>query len=152
MDEDELVVIRYDDAADHSDALRHKYLPHIDRFIDNISEELWIINKHIYDNPELGYEEHKAHALLTDFMKSRSGWMVTPSAYGMATAWVATYDSGAIGPVVSFNVEMGTFSTRPFEGLLLNIRQMPSPVSATPVGITSSPQLHLPPASRQPRW
>ena len=38
---------------------------------------------------------------------------MTPSAYGMATAWVAAYDSGKRGPVVSFNVEMGSFLFAP---------------------------------------
>ncbi|PNP42297.1 hypothetical protein TGAMA5MH_05979 [Trichoderma gamsii] len=39
-------------------------------------------------------------------MKSQSGWVVTPSAYGMETAWVAVFDTGKRGPVVSFNAEM----------------------------------------------
>nr|UWK21992.1 peptidase m20 domain protein [Trichoderma rodmanii] len=34
------------------------------------------------------------------------GRAVTPSAYGMDTAWVAVYDIGRRGPVVSFNAEM----------------------------------------------
>ena len=87
-----------------------RYLRDIDNFIEELSDDLWVVNKQIHDNPELGYEERKAHALLTDFMKSRNGWKVTASAYGMETAWVAVNDSGKKGPVVSFNVEMGTAS------------------------------------------
>lgn len=82
------------------------YLGEISNFLDSIVEDLWPVNKKIHDNPELGYEEFIAHETLTKFMASRPGWKVTPSAYGMATAWVAVFDSGKKGPVVSFNVEM----------------------------------------------
>ncbi len=97
MDEDFLIVCH--DAP--------TYLRDIDTFVDGLSDDLWVVNKQIHDNPELGYKEHKAHALLTEFMKARSGWKVAPSAYGLETAWVAVHDSGEKGPVVSFNVEMG---------------------------------------------
>ncbi|XXG98392.1 hypothetical protein Hte_004715 [Hypoxylon texense] len=82
------------------------YLGEISNFLDSIADELWPVNKKIHDNPELGYEEFIAHETLTKFMASRPGWKVTPSAYGMATAWVAVFDSGKKGPSVSFNVEM----------------------------------------------
>ncbi|KAI0852935.1 hypothetical protein F5Y00DRAFT_226393 [Daldinia vernicosa] len=82
------------------------YLGDISEFIDGIADDLWPVNKKIHDNPELGYEEFIAHETLTKFMASRPGWNVTPSAYGLATAWVAVFDSGRKGPVVSFNVEM----------------------------------------------
>ncbi|KAF3061966.1 Peptidase M20 domain-containing protein 2 [Daldinia childiae] len=82
------------------------YLSDISEFIDSIADDLWPVNKKIHDNPELGYEEFIAHETLTKFMASRPGWKVTPSAYGLATAWVAVFDSGRKGPVVSFNVEM----------------------------------------------
>ena len=77
--------------------------------VDGLAEELWPVNKKIHDNPELGFKEFIAHETLTTLMRSKAGWKVTPSAYGMATAWVAAYDSGKRGPVVSFNVEMGSF-------------------------------------------
>ncbi|KAI0593697.1 hypothetical protein F4775DRAFT_576853 [Biscogniauxia sp. FL1348] len=83
-----------------------EYLREISTFVDSIADELWPVNKTIHDNPELGYEEFIAHATLTKFMSSKPGWKVTPSAYGMETAWVAVYDSGVKGPVVSFNAEM----------------------------------------------
>lgn len=79
----------------------------ISQVIDNIGDEFWPVNKKIHDNPELGYKEFIAHDVLTKFMRSRDGWHVTPSAYGMKTAWVASFDSGEPGPVVSFNAEMG---------------------------------------------
>ncbi|KAF9877476.1 hypothetical protein CkaCkLH20_05176 [Colletotrichum karsti] len=78
----------------------------ISRLVSSFAEDLWPVNKKIHDNPELGYHEHIAHDALTSFMRSRPGWSVTPSAYGMETAWVAVYDTGRKGPVVSFNAEM----------------------------------------------
>lgn len=107
MEEDGYVLVGLNNTQDGLMESRAKHLADINDFIEKISDELWIINRKIHDNPELGYEEHKAHALLTSFLKSKKGWKVTPSAYGMDTAWVAVYDSGEKGPVVSLNVEMG---------------------------------------------
>ncbi|GME23833.1 Peptidase m20 [Neofusicoccum parvum] len=83
------------------------YLAEIGSYIDSIADPLWPINKKIHDNPELGYKEYIAHEALTSFLKTQKGWKVTPSAYGMETAFVAVFDSGKKGPVVSFNAEMG---------------------------------------------
>ena len=88
-------------------------LSDIGEAVDGLAEELWPVNKKIHDNPELGFKEFIAHETLTTLMRSKAGWKVTPSAYGMATAWVAAYDSGKRGPVVSFNVEMGSFLFAP---------------------------------------
>jgi amidohydrolase len=84
-----------------------EYLSEIDTTIESLRSSLWPLNKYIHDNPELAFKEYKAHDALTDFMRKQKGWHVTPSAYGMDTAWVAAFDSGKPGPVVSFNVEMG---------------------------------------------
>ncbi|KAJ3578251.1 hypothetical protein NPX13_g2316 [Xylaria arbuscula] len=102
---DEYVFINHEDATGIQ-PIEEEHLHDISDFVDNIEEKLWVINKTIHDNPELGYEEFIAHKTLTKFMSSQSGWKVTPSAYGLATAWVAVFDSGKKGPVVSFNVEM----------------------------------------------
>lgn len=83
-----------------------QFLDAISHAVDNLLEEFWPINKKIHDNPERGFKEFIAHDALTRFMKSQSGWVVTPSAYGMETAWVAVFDTGKRGPVVSFNAEM----------------------------------------------
>lgn len=80
----------------------------IDNFVEGLRSTLWPLNQFIHENPELAFEEYKAHDALTKFMRMQKGWQVTPSAYGMETAWVATFDSGRAGPVVSFNAEMGT--------------------------------------------
>ncbi|KAI1092681.1 hypothetical protein F5B19DRAFT_492100 [Rostrohypoxylon terebratum] len=101
---DDYVFISHEDADFAQSKLG--YLGEISDFIDTIADDLWPVNKKIHDNPELGYEEFIAHETLTKFMASRPGWKVIPSAYGLATAWVAVFDSKKKGPVVSFNVEM----------------------------------------------
>ncbi|KAM0254561.1 hypothetical protein ACHAQJ_006667 [Trichoderma viride] len=83
-----------------------QFLDDISQAVDNLFEDFWPINKKIHDNPERGFKEFIAHDALTKFMKSQDGWAVTPSAYGMDTAWVAVFDTGRRGPVVSFNAEM----------------------------------------------
>jgi hypothetical protein len=85
-----------------------EYLSDIDESIEQLHDHLWSVNKFIHENPELAFEEHKAHDALTNFMQLHKGWHVTRSAYGMKTAWQATFHSGLAGPVVSFNAEMGT--------------------------------------------
>jgi metal-dependent amidase/aminoacylase/carboxypeptidase family protein len=84
------------------------YLDEISDYLDGVADhQLWPLNKNVHDYPQLGFKEYFAHELLTKFFGARPGWKVTPSAYGMATAWVAVWDTGKKGPVVSFNVEMG---------------------------------------------
>ena len=90
-----------------SGAGRPAFLDDISAAVDDLAASFWPINKTIHDNPELAYEEHHAHHVLTRFMAAQDGWRVTRSAYGIDTAWVAVYDSGRRGPVVSFNAEMG---------------------------------------------
>lgn len=90
------------------------FLEEISSFLEDASVVLWPLNRHIHDHPELAFHEFEAHRRLTAFYEERtigSGdtaahWSVTREAYGLRTAWVAVYDSGRPGPVVSFNVEM----------------------------------------------
>ncbi|CAG8766883.1 3746_t:CDS:2, partial [Dentiscutata heterogama] len=71
--------------------------------IDDVSEELREISLKIHDHPELGNEERFAHELLVNYLKKK-GFKVTPSAYGLETAFVAEFQSKAgEGRVVSFN-------------------------------------------------
>lgn len=105
--EDDFVLVSHDDCQPTTSS---EYLAEIRAVVAELADDLWPVNKKIHDNPELGYEEFIAHDALTSFMRSRGGWEVTPSAYGMRTAWVAVFDSGRKGPVVSFNAEMGQFS------------------------------------------
>ena len=87
-------------------ALENKYLSGIDNYINSLRQPLWSLNSFIHENPEVAFNERKAHEILTTFMRSQ-GWKVTMSACGIETAWIATYDSGRQGPVLSFNAEMG---------------------------------------------
>jgi metal-dependent amidase/aminoacylase/carboxypeptidase family protein len=82
----------------------------IDDVVESLRDSLWPLNIFIHTNPELAFEEHKAHDASTKHMQLHENWHVTRSAYGLATAWVAVYDSGKPGPVVSFNAEMGASS------------------------------------------
>jgi hypothetical protein len=152
MNEDDYVLIFHRDVQDELMESRPKYLNDVDDFIENISGELWTINRKIHDNPELGYKERKAHALLTGFLKSK-GWKVTASAYGMDTAWVAVYDSGKKGPVVSLNVEMGApvVVVPTVLSPLTKLEQMPCPAWATRADTTSLPPRHWPPVWQQPK-
>lgn len=77
------------------------------QYVESVSDELRTISLKIHDDPELQYKEHHAHSVLTNYMSQKPGWAVTPSCYGIETAFVAVYDSGKNGPTVSFNAEYG---------------------------------------------
>jgi len=113
MEEDDFILVSKDGEwpEDVPRDASHKRISEIGSFIESLRPSLWPLNKFVHDNPELAFKEYKAHEALTNFMRSRKGWQVTTSAYGLDTAWVAVYDSGKAGPVVSFNVEMGTPSS-----------------------------------------
>ena len=83
------------------------YLASISACIDKWGPKLRPLSLKIHDNPELNYKEHLAHALLTTFFQGLDGWEVVPKAYGIDTAFIAIFDSGREGPVVSFNAEYG---------------------------------------------
>lgn len=86
---------------------RSEYQAFIGQYLNSISKELRRISLIIHDNPELNFEEFIAHKALTDFMRKQEGWKVTPSAYDIPTAFIAVYDSGKPGPVISYNAEYG---------------------------------------------
>ncbi|KXT01538.1 hypothetical protein AC578_4549 [Pseudocercospora eumusae] len=81
------------------------YLNSISASVDALSGDLRKVSLEVHDHPELGYKEFHAHEVLTKYMSQQKGWKVTPSAYGIETAFVAVYRSGKPGPVVSFNAE-----------------------------------------------
>jgi hypothetical protein len=85
----------------------HDYLTFISNHIDSWEKKLRPLNLKIHDNPELCYEEFIAHEAFVEFLRNWPGWEVTPSAYNIQTAFIAVYDSGKPGPVVSFNAEYG---------------------------------------------
>ncbi|PYI07541.1 hypothetical protein BO78DRAFT_469151 [Aspergillus sclerotiicarbonarius CBS 121057] len=84
-------------AVDFVDARRK-----IQETIHAHDNELWNINQKIHSNPELAYEEHKAHDNITSLLQEL-GFSVTPHAHGLATSFVAEYGTG--GRVVAFNAE-----------------------------------------------
>lgn len=77
----------------------------ISHIVETASWDLRRISLTIHDNPELQFKEFHAHEVLTKYIDGLLGWEVTPSAYGLKTAFVAICDTGKPGPVVSFNAE-----------------------------------------------
>jgi len=61
--------------------------------IDGASSELWQVGKDIWENPELGFEEIKAHRILTNFLEKK-GFHVERSYAGLETAFRASYGKG----------------------------------------------------------
>lgn len=115
------------------------YLDFVSTYIESISETLRPISLKIHDNPELNFKEFIAHETLTKFMKTRKGWKVTPSAYGIETAFTAVYDSGKKGPVISYNAEYGQYSGCNRYSRSNNLMQMHSQELDIRVATTSSP-------------
>jgi amidohydrolase len=70
--------------------------------IDALADTLLDISHDIHAHPELNYEEHHAHALLTATLE-RQGLDVTRSAYGIDTAFDVAV--GTEGPVVAICCE-----------------------------------------------
>lgn len=66
--------------------------------IDKLAEQLLDVSHDIFDNPELGFEEHHAHRRLTDELE-RSGLPVVRGAYDLPTAFDARV--GVEGPTVA---------------------------------------------------
>lgn len=122
-------------------ASKQDFVPYVDSNLNSISSDLRALSLTIHDNPELNFKEYIAHKTLTSFLKRQKGWKVTPSAYGLETAFVAVFDSGRKGPVVSYNAEYGKFRVLIplFEDLIDKVNQMHFQVSVMPAVIISSP-------------
>lgn len=69
----------------------------------DVESELADINQWMYDNPEVGFEEHNTSARLAQFMAGQ-GFAVAYPAYGLETAFAARV--GASGPEVIICAEM----------------------------------------------
>jgi amidohydrolase len=80
------------------DALKHRVVENVDALADVLVDA----SHRIHDRPELGYEEHFAHELLTSLVE-RQGLVVTRGAYGLDTAFEAV--AGADGPVIAICCE-----------------------------------------------
>jgi len=105
--EDVIMVAPDGSSYEADDSERPDRLASISRYVEQLSPSLRRVSLEIHDHPELRYKETHAHEVLTRFMALPAGWAVTRSAYGVETAFVAVFDSGRKGPVVSFNAEYG---------------------------------------------
>ncbi|KAG8161027.1 hypothetical protein KVR01_009291 [Diaporthe batatas] len=65
-------------------------------------QDLRFINDEIHSNPELAYEEHKAHDTFVKLL-TKLGFTVVPHAFGLETSFSAEFGSG--GRLVIFNAE-----------------------------------------------
>lgn len=97
----------------NGDSIGHldDYMSIISGHVDSLSKSLRQLSLKIHDNPEVRNKEFIAHEAITTYISQQENknWEVTPSAYGIATAFVAVFDCGEPGPVVSFNAEYGQF-------------------------------------------
>ncbi|KAK4148309.1 p-aminobenzoyl-glutamate hydrolase subunit B [Dichotomopilus funicola] len=82
--------------------MAHNMTSVINDEIKSRNAEISSINKFIHANPELAYEEHKAHDAFVSALQSL-GFEVTPHAFGLETAFSAEYGSG--GRLVIYNAE-----------------------------------------------
>ncbi|KAH9830607.1 uncharacterized protein C8Q71DRAFT_885908 [Rhodofomes roseus] len=84
---------------------RPEVLDAIEQIITSgLSEELRTLSLDIHDHPEVRWEEHRTHDVLTDFMQ-RKKWEVTKH-HLSPTAWKATFTRGTGGRTIGVNSEM----------------------------------------------
>lgn len=91
----------------HVQEYQYRLIESVQTALEKYDSELKSINHQIWSNPELGYEEYKAHdhiCTLFENLKSE-GYEVRRSAYGLETALEVSYTHGTGGRVVAFNAE-----------------------------------------------
>src|SRR5216110_3462244 len=71
--------------------------------VDRLGDELERLSLSIHDHPELGYQEVKAAAWLTEFLDAH-GFKVEKGVAGVDTAFRATLETGA-GPTIAILCE-----------------------------------------------
>jgi amidohydrolase len=76
----------------------------VKKTVDEKKPLLVDIARYLYENPELGSEEHKAFAKLTGVLEDH-GFKVERGVYGMPTAFVASYKGKKKGPRVAVLAE-----------------------------------------------
>ena len=64
-----------------------------DTTFDGCKQEQYELSNEIWKNPEVQFEEYKAHELLTNFLEKK-GFTVERSYTGIKTAFRATFGSG----------------------------------------------------------
>jgi hypothetical protein len=102
------------DSNESINDIADEHMSPISEHVDSLSMALRQLSLKIHDNPEVRYKEFIAHEAITTFVREQRTpeWEVTPSAYSIATAFVAVFDSGRSGPVVSFNAEYGMYYSK----------------------------------------
>jgi amidohydrolase len=73
------------------------------RAVDRLGDDLDHLSRRIHDNPELGYQEVKAAAWLTEFLAAH-GFKVERGVAGVETAFRATIETGE-GPTIAIMCE-----------------------------------------------
>ena len=70
-----------------------------------LEDALWEMSRTIHQNPELGFEEHKAQSLCADLLE-KEGFAVEKGTGGVETAFKARFPLGnGQGPRVAFPAE-----------------------------------------------
>src|SRR3954471_22676433 len=70
-----------------------------DQVVDDLADSLLAASHDIHSHPELGYQEHRAHEVLTGLLAD-AGLDVERGAYGLPTAFAARAGHGD-GPTVA---------------------------------------------------
>ncbi|KAL3456078.1 hypothetical protein BJX64DRAFT_52395 [Aspergillus heterothallicus] len=86
-----------------------RFIKKVQDTLRKFDEDLQFINHKIWSNPEIGYEEHKAHDnICALFDGLNEGYIVRRHAYGLDTAFEIEYAHGetAKGRVLTFNAEI----------------------------------------------
>ncbi|GAA5962369.1 hypothetical protein JCM8115_001467 [Rhodotorula mucilaginosa] len=94
----------------HNDSDLSKFDDAVKKHIRDVEDDLRELSHSIHSNPELGWNEHHAHKVLTDYMEKQDGFKITRHAYDLPTAWSAVFKSSAAkdddAPTIGFNSEM----------------------------------------------
>ncbi len=77
--------------------MENKYKVQVQKEIEAIEEKLFALSDYIFENPEFGFKEFKAHKVLVDCL-TEYGFSVDSRAGGLETAFKATYGCGRPGP------------------------------------------------------
>ena len=73
-------------------------------FIDAKTPKMTEMADFIFDNPELGLQEHKASTMLCDYLEE-NGFSVRRGLEELDTAFIGTYENGVGGPSIGILVE-----------------------------------------------
>lgn len=67
----------------------------IEAEMEKLDKELRELSLDMHDHPEIMWEEHRTHDLFVKYLSNKSGWKVTPHAYGLDTAFKAVFSHKA---------------------------------------------------------